>query len=170
MLKVYFDDLILKVKEDGEEKIAIILADGSQNKMFVLDENTAFRPATYTDEKTFASARKARFVVPMEKINRTEIGFMQPFKEKEVVFKIKDLTQKRNNLGAKCSDASKPSICSKIGAVLNQPSIYSSTQIEKPELCVLLEIIMRWKTESRDIYYFFGPERVNEMKISNLHW
>jgi hypothetical protein len=170
ILKLYFDDLILKVKEDGDEKVAVILADGSQNKMFVLDENSRFLLATYTDEKTFASSRKARFIVPMEKINRTEIGFMHPFKEKEVVFKIKDLTQKRNNLGAKCSDASKPSICSKIGAVLNQPSIYSSTQIEKPELCVLLEIIMRWKTESRDIYYFFGPERVNEMKISNLHW
>jgi hypothetical protein len=140
--------------------------------MFVFDENSdsTFRPATYTDEKTFENHRKDRLVIPMEKINRTEIGFMHPFKEKEIVFKIKDLTQKRNNLGAKCSDASKPSICSKIGAVLTQPTIYNSTQIEKPELCVLLEIIMRWKTESRDIHYFFGPERVNEMKISNLHW
>jgi len=152
----------------GKKKIAIILADGPINKMYVKEEE--WKPAAFTDEQLFSESRKKLLIIPNEKINRTEIGFMYPFKDKEVVFKTKDLTQKRNNTGAKCTDASKPSIASKIGIILGQPSLYTATQIEKPELCVMLEIIMRWKTEARDIYYFFGPERSNEMKISILHW
>jgi len=169
VLKEYFDRLLLKTDEDGEMKEAIVLADGDVNKLFV-KEKGEWILGTYTDEKMFSVVKKDRLMIPYEKINRTEIGFMHPFKEKEVVFKMKDLTQKRNNTGAKCVDASKPSIASKIGAVLQTPSIYTATQIEKPELCILLEIIMRWKTEARGIYYFFGPEHVNEMKISTLHW
>ena len=169
VLKEYFDRLLLEVEEDGEMKRAIVLADGAVNKMFVR-ETDKWIPSTFTDEQLFSDVKKNRFVIPYEKINRTEIGFMHPFKEKEVVFKMKDLTQKRNNTGAKCVDASKPSIASKIGSILQNPTIYTATQIEKPELCILLEIIMRWKTEARGIYYFFGPEHTNEMKISTLHW
>ena len=169
VLKEYFDRLLLEADENGETKQAILLADGPVNKMFV-KEVTEWKVSSYTDEKLFLDVRKGRFTIPYEKINRREIGFMHPFKDKEVVFKIKDLTQARNNTGAKCVDASKPSIASKIGAILQNPTMYSSTQIEKPELCIILEIIMRWKTEARNIYYFFGPEIVNEMKISALHW
>jgi len=168
ILKVYFDRLLLEVEEDGEMKQGIVLADGIINKLFV--KETEWRPSTFTDEKLFSNVKKERLVIPFDKINRTEIGFMHPFKDKEVVFKTKDLTQKRNNTGAKCTDASKQSISSKIGIILQKPSLYTATQIEKPELCIILEIIMRWKTEARDIYYFFGPEQTNEMKISTLHW
>jgi hypothetical protein len=129
-------------------------------------------PAQYTDETLFSRIRKERLIIPMERIHKTEIGFMHPFKEKEVVFKSKDMTQKRNNKGAKCIDSSKPIVAAKIGLILNQPNIYTNTDIERPELCVLLEILMRWTTEqneeSNGPVLFFGPERTNEMKISNL--
>jgi hypothetical protein len=169
ILKLYFDEIIMEAVEDGESKTGIILADGPKNQLYV-KEGELWRMAAFTDEKLFAPVRKEILMIPPEKIHRTEIGFMHPFKDKEVVFKTKDLTQKRNNTGAKCTDASKQSIAAKIGVVLGQLAMYTATQIEKPELCVLLEIIMRWKTESRNIYYFFGPERTNEMKISTLHW
>ena len=163
----------MTVEEDGEQREAVLLANGSKNILFVKrteGSSVSWQPATYTDEQLFASIRAATFVIPNEKIHRTEVGFMHPFKEKEVVFKMKDLTQKRNNTGAKCTDASKQAIASKIGVVLGQPNLYTATQIEKPELCVILEMIMRWKTESRGVYYFFGPEMANEMKLSTLHW
>jgi hypothetical protein len=170
ILTLYFDELILKVDDEDESRTAVVLANGSANKMFVQGSDNVWRPATYTDEKTFAAIRKERLNVPFDRIHRTEIGFMHPFKEKEVVFKTKDLTQKRNNKGAKCTDSSKQGISMKIGVVLGEPNIYMATQIERPELCVLLEILMRWRTESTDTVYFFGPEKANEMKLANLHW
>jgi hypothetical protein len=172
VLTLYFDDLILNVvdEDDGEMKTAVVLADGSLNKMFVKDSNGLWNPSSFTDEKLFANARKERLILPVNTIHRTEVGFMHPFKEKEVVFKTKDLTQKRNNKGAKCTDSSKPGIATKIGIILGEPNIYTATQIERPELCVLLELLMRWRTESTETVYFFGPERANEMKLVNLHW
>lgn len=210
LIKLYFDARRMTAEEDGEQREAVLLANGSKNQLFIKGsegsegpdslgtegskgskgpdglgterskgskgpdslgpEGSVWNPATYTDEQLFAKHREQTFVIPKEKIHRTEVGFMHPFKEKEVVFKMKDLTQKRNNTGAKCTDASKQAIASKIGVVLGQPSLYTATQIEKPELCVILEMLMRWKTESRGVYYFFGPEMTNEMKLSTLHW
>jgi hypothetical protein len=173
LIKLYLNARRMTAEEDGEQREAVLLANGSKNILFVKrmeGSSVSWQPATYTDEQLFASIRAATFVIPNEKIHRTEVGFMHPFKEKEVVFKMKDLTQKRNNTGAKCTDASKQAIASKIGVVLGQPNLYTATQIEKPELCVILEMIMRWKTESRGVYYFFGPEMANEMKLSTLHW
>jgi hypothetical protein len=111
--------------------------------MFVRDDSSpVWRPSKYTDEQLFSLLRKERLIITKGKINPTEIGFMHPFKQKEVVFKTKDLTQKRNNKGAKCVDSSKAAVAAKIGAVLGQPDIYTQTMIERPELCVLLEILM----------------------------
>jgi hypothetical protein len=82
---------------------------------------------------------------------------MHPFKGKDIVFKIKDMMQKRNNKGAKCEDASKPVIAEKIGVILDEPGIYKDTPIERPELCVILEILMRWITEKNELMQPKGP-------------
>jgi hypothetical protein len=181
LIKLYLDARRMTAEEDGEQREAILLANGSKNILHVkgsegsegtdgLKGSNGWEPASYTDEQLFAPVRATTFVIPKERIHRTEVGFMHPFKEKEVVFKMKDLTQKRNNTGAKCTDASKQAIASKIGIVLNKPTLYTATLIEKPELCVILEMMMRLKTESTGVYYFFGPEMANEMKLSTLHW
>jgi hypothetical protein len=164
ILKLYFDDLML-VDEEGNR--AIILADGEMNQLFVTNANE-WVPAKFTDINAFSNARKARCIIPKASINRTDIGFMHPFKQKEIVFKTKDMTQKRNNKGAYCADSSKPMIAAKIGAILNEPALYQSTTIERPELCILLEILMRWLTEKSGVVYFFRPEQVNEMDVTNM--
>ena len=169
LIKLYLDARRMTAEEDGEQQEAILLANGSKNILYVKG-GEGWAAASYTDEKLFAKLREERFVIPKERIHRTEVGFMHPFKEKEVVFKMKDLTQKRNNTGAKCTDASKQAIASKIGVVVDNPTLYTATQIEKPELCVILEMMMRLKTESTGVYYFFGPEMANEMKLTTLHW
>jgi hypothetical protein len=96
---------------------------------------------------------------------------MHPFKKKEVVFKTKDLMQKRNNKGAKCADSSKPTIALKIGMILGEKNLYANTPIERPELCVLLEVLMRWKTKQNKAMngevLFFGAEMANEMDLPN---
>jgi hypothetical protein len=163
-VKEYYDRLRLEY----EDETAIVLADGEANKMFVKEEGV-WRPSQYTDEKTFGPIRKERLTVPIGEINPTEIGFMHPFKQKEVVFKTKDMRQKRNNKGAKCTDSSKPLVAQKLATVLNHNSIiYSETSLERPQLCVLLEMLMRWLTDTQRTVYFLGPEKTNEMDITNL--
>ncbi len=172
IIKEYFDMLVLEAEEDGTIVKAIVIANGEENRMFVRDESSpVWRPSKYTDESLFAGLRKERLNIKKGKINPTEIGFMHPFKQKEVVFKTKDLTQKRNNKGAKCIDSSKAAVAAKIGAVLGQPDMYATTLIERPELCVLLEVLMRWVSkQNADIggpIFFFGPEQANEMNLPN---
>jgi len=171
IVHLYFTDLVLEIEDMGEKRRAIVLADGETNRLFLLPHGeSAPVAAEYTDEQLFAAVRKERFVVPYTKINKTEIGFMAPFKGKEVVFKTKDMTQKRNNKGAKCTDSSKMVIANKIGQLMGQPTLYQSTNIERPELCVMLEMLMRWKTESSKTAFFFGPEKTNEMDLANLRF
>jgi hypothetical protein len=172
IMKLYFDELLLE--NDDKEK-AIILANGETNMLYVQNSENLdiWKEAEYTDQESFKGSRKSKFIIPNERINKTEIGFMSPFKGREIVFKIKDMTQKRNNKGAKCEDASKPVIAEKVGIVLEERGIYSGTEIEKPDLCVILEIIMRWLNEKNmrepnGVSIFFGPEQSNEMDITNL--
>ena len=171
IMKEYFDDLIVEVEENGELQYAVILANGEENRMFVKESASVWRPSQYTDEQLFGGVRKERLIIPKSRVYSTEIGFMHPFKKKEVVFKTKDLTQKRNNKGAKCADSSKPTIALKIGMILGQKDLYANTPIERPELCVLLEVLMRWKTKQNTVMngqvLFFGAERANEMDLPN---
>jgi hypothetical protein len=81
------------------------------------------------------------------------------------VFKIKDTTQKRNNMGAKCEDASKPDILKKLKNVMGK-NVYDDSSIDKYGLGVILEYVMRFKTEqsasSSDPnapLYFFSLEK-----------
>ena len=173
IFKLYFDDLLI---ENDENERAIILSNGETNILYVENKNGKWNEAEYTDKESFKMNRLNKFIIPKERINKTEIGFMSPFKGKELSFKIKDMTQTRNNKGAKCEDASKPVIAEKIGIILNERGIYLKTSIEKPDLCVILEILMRWITEQNSIkdriqdriVLFFGPEQSNEMNITNL--
>jgi hypothetical protein len=170
IVQLYFSKLLLEVEDETGDIIqSIVLADGGINRLFVL-RNGDWSSAEYTDEKLFLDIRKTALTVPLSKINKTEIGFISPFKGKELVFKTKDMTQKRNNKGAKCTDSSKVAIANKIGGIMGEPDLYQSTDIERPELCVILEILMRWKTEATETTYFFGPEQTNEMDLANLRF
>ena len=170
IVQLYFSKLLLETEDETGDIIqSVILADGGINRLFVLRDGV-WSPAEYTDEQLFLDIKKRKLTVPLSKINKTEIGFISPFKGKDLVFKTKDMTQKRNNKGAKCTDSSKVAIANKIGGIMGEPTLYQSTEIERPELCVMLEILMRWKTESTQTTYFFGPEQTNEMDLANLRF
>jgi hypothetical protein len=75
------------------------------------------------------------------------VGFMYPFKNKEIIFKTKDLSiKRRNNTGAKCDSAGKANIVK----LLNRVGIDTSTLDEQIMLvgtCGIAEILMRYYTE-----------------------
>jgi len=114
-----------------------------------------------------------------------EIGFMDKFQEGDqtsMVFKIKT-TKSANELanvnkGAKAENASKKdAIIPKLNAVWRNES-YTDSPLKKFELCIILEILMRYLTDASEqtIYelfddrkagtvYFFGPEsaKINQI-------
>ena len=86
------------------------------------------------------------------------IGFMHPFKGKEMVFKVKTMTLNKNNKGARIDQAAKPEVISKINAILGK-EIYTIGIGEKSiGLGVILEMLMRYKTENGEANMFFSPE------------
>jgi hypothetical protein len=79
---------------------------------------------------------------------------MHPFKGNDIVFKVKDTTQKnnKNNKGVKCDIMSKPRIIEKINHILGE-ELYQTRgiqldSIDKIQLCILLEILMRHATKT----------------------
>jgi hypothetical protein len=91
--------------------------------------------------------------IPASQANRC-IGFMHPFKNSGIVFKVKDTTQKnnKNNKGVKCEIMSKPRIIEKINHILGE-ELYQTRglqleNIDKIQLCILLEILMRHLTKT----------------------
>ena len=189
ILQMYFDDLIITVDDNGITVRAIILSDqeNNRNQMYVLVEGTdngaiSWKKSEFSDETMLREARKNKITIPIERVNRTYIGFMHPFKNKDVVFKTKNMSELRNNKGAKCENADKTEIIEKIRTILNEPELYKNTTIERPNLCVLLEILMRWITDKNNTNFaetgnvgdinsrvlFFGPEMTLEMNIVNI--
>ena len=185
LLQMYFDDLTIFVDDNGKSVRGIVLSDheNGKNQLNVLEEGITmvWRKAEYSDEVLFKEARKNKITIPIERMNRTYIGFMHPFKNNEVVFKTKNMSELRNNKGAKCENADKSEIIEKIRSVSNEPELYKNTTIERPNLCALLEILMRWITDKNNLHLnetadiddiasrvlFFGPEMTLEMNIVN---
>lgn len=166
LVKLYFDEHLIHMNNIRGILLAGKSNDGIPlNKIFIQDEQMNWKEAEYTEAMRFKDEIK-RFIIDKNAIFE-QIGFMHLFKGNEVVFKIKDITLKRNNLGAKCEDAGKPAISKKLKIVLGV-DYYDDVNIDKYGLGVLLEFIMRFKTETSKkdkIYYFFNPEETLVNKI-----
>jgi hypothetical protein len=118
------------------------------------------------------------------------IGFMSPFKEGDVVFKIKDLRDKRNNRGVQCRTADRQDIFVRLNTLLTEP-VYNDefirqkisvvTQladnkqivkmvdngIYKSGLCVIVEILLRYyqDTKHQNRIWFFDTDRAAINKV-----
>lgn len=102
------------------------------------------------------------------------VGFMSIFKNNEIVFKTKNLTEKRNNKGAFCENAGKRDIIQRLNVICGK-TIYSEEEINKDifingvktpniifknGLCVMMEILLRHydATKYANKKWFFNPE------------
>jgi hypothetical protein len=99
------------------------------------------------------------------------VGFIADFKNIECVFKVKNMEQKRNNVGAKCDSAGKLDIIRFLNDLVGQR--YTSdnvANIKQPGLCVMLEIIMREysRTHLNGKLYYVEPVLAGMMKITSL--
>ena len=113
------------------------------------------------------------------------IGFMSVFKNNKVVFKTKNMMEKRNNKGAYCENAGKKDIIQRLNEI-QSIKIYSETEINKDilidgtkipniifknGLCVMMEMLLRYYDDKKQLSrrWFFNPEdallnRITEIK------
>ncbi len=123
----------------------------------------------------FAAEMNARIVVNKHSLFPI-IGFSGDFKGKETVFKVKDLTQKRNNVGAKIESAGKVDIIKYTNQLLGHEQYTQENTdtakggITQLGMCVILEFLMRDFTEQKKggRVYYLGPEQAIELDITRI--
>lgn len=165
--KRYFQKKILE--RDGE-RIAFLTKD-NVSKLY---KNTSEGDWVQleTEDYKYYEDLIVRSIVPNQKVNTTIIGFVNMFKNKEMVFKIKDVRQKRNNVGARCGDSTtKSDVVKALNALLGTEDMYESTF--HIGLCVVIEVLLRWysEIEKDGKIYFFDAEQTyvnNIVKSGNI--
>jgi hypothetical protein len=100
------------------------------------------------------------------------IGFMQLFRDTgEITFKIKDMTQKRNNKGSRIDRLRKNEIIVFFNEVLGsqQYNNENTEKILKMSMCVMVEIVLRYYNEinKNGKIWFLNSERANINSISD---
>jgi hypothetical protein len=100
------------------------------------------------EKDAFIRSGLLRFVVQQANLYSI-IGFMNEFKG-DVEFKVKDMTQARNNRGSKCDNEIKADVMKRLTIVLGE-EMYTQANtdnLEKAALCVILEMLCRYFNES----------------------
>jgi hypothetical protein len=170
-LKEYFDKKIMNhlskksIYLARNNAIAIYIQQAPFSKIW-----TEAEPIEYEEIMEIIKQNK----MPRRPINKI-IGFMHMFKDKNMVFKIKNISQKRNNFGAKCINESKGDIIRVINEVVNKP-LYTeenTKSISKVGLSVILQILMAEYTlrpikSIQNKTYFLNPEESLLTKIVNI--
>jgi hypothetical protein len=152
IIKKYFDN---KIVERNNIK-GIVLEVDKKTLLFIQDSETKeWNKSKPSENILFQSIVQKKYEIARENINNF-VGFMQHFKKEGVVFKTKDMSDKRNNIGLRCSGSTKNDTIKRLNKVLesgpffkegDERNIYNdrtSIEIKKIGFCVMLEIIMRY--------------------------
>ena len=113
-----------------------------------------------------------KYNVPTSQINEM-IGFVIDFKKKEMVYKVKDLRQKRNNNGARIDSAGKSDIIKILNQVVGEERYTAENtdkEFSKIGLCIVLELVLRQYTDKkvRGKIYHLTPEQSLVKNIARM--
>jgi len=155
------DSLIHQINRYFHERLLVVpsmtaIVFANENSYVILKQS----PTNVREWTNISPEDRYKLVAPLKRliVSNTQanrfIGFMHPFKGNAIVFKVKDTTQKnnKNNKGVKCDIMSKPRIIEKINHILGK-ELYQTRgiqldSIDKIQLCILLEILMRHATKT----------------------
>ena len=179
-IRFYIEERILR--KQGRQSIGLLLAstDSNMDKVYSCYEKAPGEEwilKSYSDflaKDNYGLEALHKYKVENERIFK-ETGFMAKFQKGDktsMVFKIKTSHLVKINKGAVAEDASKKdSIIPKLNDVWGNEA-YTDSDLKKNELCIILEILMRFLTDiseqtikeliqdrSANIVYFFGPEK-----------
>lgn len=160
-IEKYFNRRI--IEENGQT--AIILNKENSWKIYMKPENNEEKSNDLWNEGEPEDYRLFdkqlnKFDIPDNKVNNI-VGFVNMFKNKEMVFKIKDVRQAKNNTGARCGDSTtKADVIKLINKLLEEKAYDDTTEILHFGLCVIMETLMRYFTDIKkdNKIYYLTPE------------
>jgi hypothetical protein len=164
----YFDKKLMMVAD----KYGVYLTKDNVSKLYVRDDFFSdWVEADADDYNYIKDILKERFVVPVKKINTNIIGFVNMFKNKDMVFKIKDVRKKRNNKGARCGDSTtRMDVVKALNTLLGDNTNNQYGTVFHIGLCVLVEMILRHYSDIKKDgkMYYFDPEETFINNITEL--
>lgn len=168
LVQAYFDKRT--VEENGRK--AMVLNKEESWKLFVW--NPAMNTWEEGEPEDYTYFNMDRFKLDKSKINSI-IGFVNMFKKRDMVFKIKDVSQSRNNIGARCGDSTtKSDVIKLLNQFLNKNVYDNSSDIYHYGFCVIIEVLMRHYTfigktnEKGQNIYFLTPEETTLHNIAKF--
>ena len=182
IIKIYFDRCIMRTVR----KTGVLFNKDNSWKIYVQSkENLTHWIEGQPEDTTIFSAEILKKIVPVKKL-ADRIGFMSLFKNNEMVFYVKDMTKKRN-IGARTDSAGKVKVIELINYILSQDPSQDPRPSQGPiqerytnentkiisqvGLCIILEMLMRYKTEQAgplDKVYYLLPEQAAIIKVKEL--
>ncbi len=174
-IRSYFDSKIVTVR--GFKTVILIvdvITESSEDRLKIfmqnnLEDKTIWTAAQPTDRIAAIKLAIPVSFVPPSKMSRL-IGFMQVFRNNDVVFKTLDLQSKLKK-GSRCGGEGKKDVMKKINMIMDTDFLYSEENTEdtelgknliiKPGMCVILEMLMRYynKMGRDDKVWFLDLER-----------
>jgi hypothetical protein len=178
-----------KMSESSEDRLKIYLQDDPDNKTVWSEPRsgsttndkgrktpgTVWSVAQPTDRIAAIKAAIPTSFVPLAKMNRL-VGFMQVFRNNDVVFKTLDLQSKLKK-GSRCGGEGKKDVMKKINMITADNFQYNEENTEdtelgknliiKPGMCVILEMLMRHynKGTREGLVWFLDLERAVLSKL-----
>jgi len=169
--KRYFDKNNIIVEKDV---VGFVLFKDNGWKLFVIsspdeddgdviEESREHGPLREADPEEYNIFKRQleEFKIDYSKLN-VLIGFVNMFRNREMVFKVKDLRQTRNNIGARCGDSTTRADAIKLLNTLLEKNEYTNkTDIRMISFCVIIETLMRYYTDigKNGKLYYVSPEK-----------
>ena len=192
----YFQDKM------NDTKKYILLNDKSQNNIYKEQNNNSWKLLTNVpeniekwvqqsfDKKTHLVKHINRILPKLLDLKKNElhIGFINVFKE-NMEFKIKNLLNNRQNVGASCFQTNKKKLIEKINDLLEivgrttssekytDDPVFKMSIIERPNLCLIYEFLLRYFSEKEEEeeeeegvnqIWFLNPEQSVTSKIDSF--
>jgi hypothetical protein len=174
-IRSYFEEKILPIRNTR----GIVLVNGLQLEYLIqsLEESDIWEKARAEDEDRMLTEFKKQII--SVDIMFPMIGFIHLFNPNTgMSFKIKNMVtgkQNKNNKGARADQAPKPDLVNKLNMVLEfEDDIYSMDNKGQMDnmrtigISVMIELIMRYKTDTEGANMFFNPELALVNKVLDL--
>jgi hypothetical protein len=153
-IRSYFEERRLIHRNTlGIEKVGYVLANTVEPttivEIYVENGEGEWKPLDENEWNQFEESLRRFFF--NKQIYSPVIGFMYPFKSKEIVFKTKDLTiKRRNNTGARCDSAGKSNIIKLLGKIGEKYTATLDDKIKHEGICGIVEILLRHFTDIKE--------------------
>ena len=160
-VKKYFTDKIIKHKN-----LSGILLQNEGNKQLITlssgdKEWKLAEPEDYQDLAQQIAITATRFIPVKNKINDI-VGFTTNFKKEFMVFKVKEMSKKRNK-GARCDQSQKGEALLILNKILGENKYDKESKLGRVEICVLQELYLRlfdMENKNQKAWYLSPSEAV----------